>query len=117
MSLKHFGGALTPSQEFVCFRCRIGWNGPHNRLARRNVQTESQSPSPPLQDILGSIPQRSRDEKSASGATVPRQQADFGKIRRVLSKEDSSHKVVRISSVTPSWMKYNIPLLFAVGSP
>lgn len=85
MSFKHLGGVLSPGQEFVCFRCRVGWSGPYTRLARRNVQTESESRSPPLEAILGLTSHPSRDEKSTSEATTPDRPTDSITVRRVRS--------------------------------
>lgn len=86
MNLKHIGGVLTPGEEFVCFRCRVGWNGLNTRLARRNVQTEGQVLAS-LGNILDSVPIPSRTKKSTPGAAVPRPRTWEGKARRFISRE------------------------------
>lgn len=86
MSLRHLGGALTPGQEFVCLRCRIGLSGPNTRLARRNVQIESQSRPAPSAEILGSISSLSRGRKSTAAATLSSQRTRNLKIKRVRSE-------------------------------
>jgi hypothetical protein len=44
MSFKHLGGALTPSQGYVCLRCRFG-RSLSARQTIRNIQTESEGAS------------------------------------------------------------------------
>lgn len=74
---------MTPGQEFVCFRCRVGWSGPNTRLGRRNVQTESQSRSSLLEGIIRSISHPSSEDKSTHGALVRKLSSKNVKFRRV----------------------------------
>ena len=99
MSFKYLGGCLTPGQEFVCFRCRLGWIGPYTSLARRNVQTETQSVSSSFEKVLGLISSLPIAEKSTPGAISP------GKLRRrktrkgrsLKAAKDSASKDIRVS--------------------
>lgn len=92
MTFKHLGGALSPGQEFVCFRCRVGWSGSYTRLTRRNVQTESESRSSPVEALLGLILRPPRDGKSTSEATIPNQSTNNSIVRRIPSLKDALHK-------------------------